>query len=792
MSGRQRNYDDDDDDNHSRKRRRFSAEPKEIEDRLESLIVRVGDKSTSSLESNLEGLAGVLEADLPTYKAKILRILGECVTRLPEKTTIYTTLVGLLNVRNYNFGGEFVELLVKGLRESLKAREFEDARVTVRFLADLVNCHVISAGSMINFLQALADVSGETGIPQVRADFYVYTVLCALPWVGRELYEKKDSELDHLLRMIDDYISKRHKVHLPSLKVWQINVPHVQEEYLDCLWAQINKLRSDKWVEHHILRPYLAFDGILCEALQHSIPKLDKVPSHQDGCAYPFPSVVFRLFDYTDCPDGPVLPGAHSIERFLIEEQIRRIVQQNYLNRKECAAVLLSYPGKHKIPLEYVIVEVILAEFFKLPVSSYKEVCLGSLFLELCKLQPSTFPQVLAQAVELMYERLDTMNFDCIDRFSGWFAYHLSNFQFRWNWDDWSDCISLDPLHPKPVFIRETLHKALRLAYHQRIVEFMPEGFVNLLPLRPVTVFKYGQEGAEALPGTVSSQQLTGALKERCTPEEALLVIKDLPNPLQDDDMEPTHNPLKIDVFVQTMLNYADKSFSHAFAAIAKYHSVLKVLSISEEAQICILRSMYELWHCHQQMMVGLVTKFLKAKVVECSAVANWLFSKEMSTEFPKFYIWEILHITIRKMIRYVTNIQKQVDEAKKKLQKGGDAMEEDEEDDENESVRPSEEMVEEMEEKLDTAQSELKNLFLIIFQRFIMLLTEHISRCEAEGVESNNHWFKSTLGRLQEVFFQHHEQVFKYVDTLESLLFTNDIDHHILSTFHQFCALKA
>ncbi|GBM42858.1 Nuclear cap-binding protein subunit 1 [Araneus ventricosus] len=185
MSSRRRNYDDDDEDNYpSRKRRRFSAEPKEIEDRLESLIVRVGDKSTSSLESNLEGLAGVLEADLPSYKAKIMRILGECVTRLPEKTTIYTTLVGLLNVRNYNFGGEFVELLVKSLREALKSRKFEDARVTVRFLADLVNCHVISAGSMINFLQALADVSGETGIPQVRADFYVYTVLCALPWVS--------------------------------------------------------------------------------------------------------------------------------------------------------------------------------------------------------------------------------------------------------------------------------------------------------------------------------------------------------------------------------------------------------------------------------------------------------------------------------------------------------------------------------------------------------------------------------------------------------------------------------
>lgn len=32
-------------------------------------------QSACSLESNLEGLAGVLEADLPNYKSKILRLL---------------------------------------------------------------------------------------------------------------------------------------------------------------------------------------------------------------------------------------------------------------------------------------------------------------------------------------------------------------------------------------------------------------------------------------------------------------------------------------------------------------------------------------------------------------------------------------------------------------------------------------------------------------------------------------------------------------------------------------------
>lgn len=38
----------------------------------------------------------------------------------------------------------------------------------------------------------------------------------------------------------------------------------------------------------------------------------------------------------------------------------------------------------------------------------------------------------------------------------------------------------------------------------------------------------------------------------------------------------------------------------------------------------------------------------------------------------------------------------------------------------------------------------------------------------------------------------QHHEQVHKYVNTLENLVFTSDIDIHILKVFQQFCALRS
>lgn len=117
MNRRKRVHDDDDG---YRSKKRRTNEHMEIEDRLESLILRVGEKSTASLESNLEGLASVLEADLSTYKSKILKILIECAIKLPDKCTIYTTLIGLLNTKNYNFGGECVELLVKSTKVRIK------------------------------------------------------------------------------------------------------------------------------------------------------------------------------------------------------------------------------------------------------------------------------------------------------------------------------------------------------------------------------------------------------------------------------------------------------------------------------------------------------------------------------------------------------------------------------------------------------------------------------------------------------------------------------------------------
>lgn len=169
---------------------------------------------------------------------------------------------------------------------------------------------------------------------------------------------------------------------------------------------------------------------------------------------------------------------------------------------------------------------------------------------------------------------------------------------------------------------------------------------------------------------------------------------------------------------------------------------------------------MFELWHHHQQMMIVLVDKMLKTQIVECSAVANWIFSKEMTGEFTKMYLWEILHLTIKKMNRHVIKLGAELSDAREKLAHAeSSSSESDDDDDEStkkknqDSEKPTEEMVESMEEKLEGAQADQKNLFLIIFQRFIMILSEHLVKCDTDGRDYNTHWYKWTIGRLQQVF---------------------------------------
>ena len=136
------------------------------------------------------------------------------------------------------------------------------------------------------------------------------------------------------------------------------------------------------------------------------------------------------------------------------------------------------------------------------------------------------------------------------------------------------------------------------------------------------------------------------------------------------------------------------------------------------------LRALFDLWRSHHQMMVVLVDKLLKTQIVECAAVANWIFSKDMMDEFTKLYTWEMLHLTIRKMNKHVNKLNKEANDARKMIENSdsdsdsdGGSERKNGEKQPRTGEKPTEEQVERLEEKLEAAQADQKNLFLIIFQ---------------------------------------------------------------------------
>lgn len=230
----------------------------------------------------------------------------------------------------------------------------------------------------------------------------------------------------------------------------------------------------------------------------------------------------------------------------------------------------------------------------------------------------------LAQAVELLFDRLDSMNGACINRFASWFAYHLSNFQFRWNWDDWSVVLKQEALQPKPKFMAEAMQYMTMLSYHQKVLENIPSTFHRLAPPLWAPKNKFvakrtiedlgggGDDENEAqpmqvdevpldddqMPGAGIAAKVMAALKERASTDQMVDILADIGG-----------EQLRVDVFVTSLLNFSSKSMTHTFAAIARYQPVLKSLNETEQAQVAILNAIAEVWSSHQLVSLDIINK---------------------------------------------------------------------------------------------------------------------------------------------------------------------------------------
>ncbi|KAK9767555.1 Nuclear cap-binding protein subunit 1 [Basidiobolus ranarum] len=800
-------------DYHDRKRNRGPPpssrldEVEDIEKRLGSLIVRVGDKATNTLQANLEALTGILERDFSKHSEGILTTIMSCVTELPMKNAIYGALSGLLNAKNYDIGSSIVKTCFEHLTKYLEQGEWLKAKLTVRFFGELVNANVILPTTLIILYDNLLSVLSESPIKQDRADCYVWIVMSSLPWVARGICDRNPHDFMRIVSVLDKYMQKRKETYdlssLEVISVYKENPAYEQKEMLFVLWDQISALKDQDWEINTLVQPFTFFENILGGAQQHDLPVLE-VPKETPTMTYPLPRIVFQLYD----GDYPELAKSYTypITRYLLHEIISETIHIYEVNRKECIKYLVNVQygfnndvfvqsppkpdeedkkkaategdkmeedkedGTWKCRLQEAIIEEIFAYIFRLPEPQFKQVYYTSLMAELCKAAPDTFPLSLGRATKTIYDRLNTMDVECVHRFYDWFAMHLSNFGFIWNWSDWSAQLEEDKASPKYVFIREGLEKLIKLSYYERVKGTLPEDFLPMIPpAAPGIDFKYQTPGPdEGLNNLVST--LVQKIRAKASSDD----IQEILNayvPMNGAELdEKATTSLKFDIVMQCVLMVGSKSFSHSLNVIERYLAILQKHAATAEDKITAIEIVASCWKHNTQFLGILLDKLLNYRIVDPTSIIAWIFG-DLSKTADRAYKLEILQNTLNKVISRVDLVQIKVDSAKK------------------DDATP--EHIRSLESTLSVVYREQKEVFLAVFEKFVTVLTEKIVECDSNGIEVTNDWsYKWIAGLFIAVGRLYRKQIAGSLVTIESIVFSEEVHPNVLELFEKIKGL--
>ncbi|KAI9476184.1 MAG: armadillo-type protein [Benjaminiella poitrasii] len=793
-------------------------ELEDIEIRLKGLIIKIGDKITPDLKVNLTKMKNILDNDYSKYPSTVQDTLIACITELPSKALVYGTLLGLLNVSSHDIVAKLMAELNKALEEAISGSNWFKVKQFLRFYGELVNSSVILPVMYCGLLNDLLTVLDQPNQPRRRLDCIVYIILSTLPWCGKEISQRSLSELDQILKKIEVYMQRRGQI--PALNILkQYNGTKFdanQEDFLLHIWTLIQELKEKSWNLPLLPTPYRWFDKEFTSALQHDLPRFI-VPTHTDSTVYLTPVLPMKLLVDEEGKTLPNVPDHNSIEYFIMQDIIFDILHLYEVNRKDCARYLLAIstsfdsqffklstppppsseikaesmdvdnePGKWN--LSNIIVEAIFSHLLSLPKSPVRQVFYSCVFIELCRAEIATFPRALGSGVKTLFSRLDSMDVECVTRLWGWFSHHLSNFGFQWDWKAWDEVLSLDPNHPQVCFIRETLEKEIRLSYYDRIKSVIPDEFHTFVsPYAPAPNFAYKDEND---PLHAQAKVIIESLRTKKTVEEVQTLLEKYKNEMKSNGLdEQQQNQSVRQIFVQCLLLVGSKSFSHILNVVERYLDILRMLNSTPESRLHTIQIVASFWKNNTQFLGILLDKLLNYRVIDPTSVITWIFEEDQLQFAGRSFLWEILKNTLSKVNSRVVQVKAKLENFQtlhnanklKRAESENKELAEAEEQQELDSLRI-------VENSLSTVTREQKEVFMTVCQKFAHVLQNLIE--STPEVESN--WtYKWIIGWFKEILRVNFKECGGFMATLETLVFTPDLDQRINGVFNEIKTLK-
>lgn len=535
--------------------------------------------SLSSSSSSLSHKGGPLPKELASFLLRgtldigLAKTVVDCANVQALKLPIYAALTAVLNAKMAAFGEWVVQLCFDNLALGMEPN-------MLRFVAELRHVGVLGEMSLQNLFGRLQVAS--------RADPRLEELLAlSLPWAASVLNPQ-------------------------ALEEWVEAIPE-ERPLSQYLRDQLVALRKNDWhCESSITRISFNWKSLSARVHEHELSAsqgivLGKVPH----------LTMFRCFAPQDSEQGLLGCDRLVTECYVLD------ISQFFAPTLPLAVDRLLTMMPLKFRYDWIMVETLIGQMIHGATEPlFSHALLSNLMRTQVKLAGLYF-----RAVDSMFQGIADMGPDARQRFVDWFAVHLSNFAFKWDWSEWVTASQgLPDDHPKILFLRALLGRLVRLSYWARVEKSLPPPLQEYMPPYP----KPSAVTVDETDGDAAVQQL-----------------------------------------LLTVLSEAT-TFSLLKAGLVRHGKELRELAKSDDAKLKLLRVLGLYWAHSEGQRLMVADQLLTALVVDQMAIVSWIFSEHSAGSLISYAPWEILHMAVKKTVDRTAFIrqQPQTDVVATKLEK--------------------------------------------------------------------------------------------------------------------------
>lgn len=318
----------------------------------------------------------------------------------------------------------------------------------------------------------------------------------------------------------------------------------------------------------------------------------------------------------------------------------------SYVIRCYVTDIIDNFSGRHLMAAERLlnipmlkgvndeIVEGLFTQMCALPFPPFSPVYYGTLFADLCRVKDSRLPAKLLVAVKAMFQHADELDPEIFDRLTDWFAFHLSNFGYKWNWQEWAvyaDSEMVEKFPFRALFCKDVISRCVRLSYHDRVKSILPDEMKVFLP--PQT----NNGNRERFDDTVNDRLMAIVTGKGRQPleivESNLAEWVQLKNNEEGgiEDEEAELNLARLSALIRAILQAGCRTLSHFDIVVERYMELLRMQSLKggAPARRLITAEVSVFWRDVHIRKLYVLDKLAQYKVIDHLSILDSCLSFE-------------------------------------------------------------------------------------------------------------------------------------------------------------------